>query len=93
MVGWLGTINVVEPARLSTVLRSWEERFGAMPVRLEFDVATLVLARPPQSTDDALAFAAEVAAACPDAVMQGTGTLRRLADGLRGQHTLSLWWD
>ncbi len=93
LVGWLGPVNVLDPARLSTVLRSWEERIGALVVGLDFDVATLVLTRPPVTDDDALAFAAEVAAACPDAVQQGTGTLRRLADGLRGERIIPLWWD
>jgi len=50
--------NLMEAAPLSTVLRSWEDRFGAMLVGLEFDIATLIVTRPPQTEQDALLKAA-----------------------------------
>ena len=38
-LGWLGAANYdYDAAEMSAVLRSWEERFGAVPVCLDFDV-------------------------------------------------------
>jgi hypothetical protein len=71
IAGWLGALNVwQEPAKVSAVLRSWEERLGAIVVGLGFATITLLVARPPESDDDALNVAAEVAALCPDALWQ-----------------------
>jgi hypothetical protein len=71
VAGWLGALNVwQEPAKVSAVLRSWEERLGAVVVGLGFATITLLVPRPPASDDDALRVAAEVAALCPDALWQ-----------------------
>jgi hypothetical protein len=70
VAGWLGAINVRQPAEVSAVLRSWEERLGAMVVGLGFATITLLVTRPPVTDDDALWAAAEVAALCPDALWQ-----------------------
>jgi hypothetical protein len=70
LMGWLGTINVTGPPQTSAVLRSWEDRFGAILVGLSFATITLLVSRPPVSDGDALRVAAEVAALCPDALWQ-----------------------
>jgi hypothetical protein len=69
-MGWLGAINVRSPAEVSAVLRSWEDRFGAVVVGLGFATVRLLVTRPPRTDDDALRVAAEVAALCPDALWQ-----------------------
>jgi hypothetical protein len=69
-VGWLGAINVRAAALVSAVLRSWEDRFGAILVGLSFSTITLLVTRPPATDEDALLVAAEVAAFCPDALWQ-----------------------
>jgi hypothetical protein len=70
LAGWLGAINVTGPTQVSAVLRSWEDRFGAVLVGLGFATITLLVNRPPVDPDDALLVAAEVAAFCPDALWQ-----------------------
>jgi hypothetical protein len=71
VAGWTGAINVWQrPAQVSAVLRSWEDRFGAIVVGLGFATITLLVPRPPTTDDDALRVAAEVAALCPDALWQ-----------------------
>ncbi|NYJ03908.1 DUF4253 domain-containing protein [Petropleomorpha daqingensis] len=71
VVGWEGAINKWQrAAEVSAVLRSWEDRFGAIVVGLGFATITLLVTRPPETDDDALRVAAEVAALCPDALWQ-----------------------
>jgi hypothetical protein len=70
LIGWTGAINVRPATELSAVLRSWEDRYGAMLVGLGFATMTLLVSRPPTDIDDAVQLAAEVAAFCPDALWQ-----------------------
>ena len=70
LAGWTGAINVIEAAQVSAVLRSWEDRFGAILVGLSFSTITVVVTRPPVTEDDVLHVAAEIAAFCPDALWQ-----------------------
>lgn len=100
--GWMGAINVRSSAEVSAVLRSWENRFGAIPVGLGFATLTLVVTRPPTSDDDALRVAAEVAALCPDALWQPESswpyepretTLAALSRHLVREHIWRLWFD
>lgn len=102
LMGWLGAINYRRPAEVSAVLRSWEERFGVVPVGLGFATLTLLVTRPPTTEDDAQRVAAEVAALCPDALWQPESlppyverdcTLEALAAELAGQPIWRLWWD
>lgn len=101
-VGWLGAINVTGAAEVSAVLRSWEDRFGAVLVGLDFGTMTLLVTRPPTSEDDALRVAAEVAALCPDAFWQPEAlcpsepreaTIRSMSRHLVRQHVWRLWFD
>jgi hypothetical protein len=86
LVGWLGAINVTGPAEVTAVLRSWEERFGAVLAGLRFDTLTLLVPHPPVDERQALPIAAEIAALCPDALWQGpASTLAELARSLVGQ--------
>jgi len=49
-VGWQGAVNYVqETFLLSSVLRSWEERFGARLIEAGFDTLHLAVAAPPVS--------------------------------------------
>lgn len=72
LAGWTGTINRIEAVKVSAVLRSWEDRFGAVLVGLGFATITLLVPRAPVSEDDVLRVAAEVAALCPDALCCAT---------------------
>lgn len=102
VAGWLGAINRRTPAEVSAVLRSWEDRFGAIPVGLGFATLTLVVSRPPITRDDALRVAAEVAALCPDALWQPESlppyverecSLESISRELVCDSLWRLWWD
>lgn len=94
-VGWQGPINMVDDiAKISAVLRSWEDRFGARVVGLGFATLDLSVAAPPVDADHALRVAAEHFAVCPDNVWQSdTPTLTAYAESIRGVNRWSFWWD
>ncbi|MFE1312141.1 DUF4253 domain-containing protein [Streptomyces sp. NPDC058755] len=94
-IGWSGPLNYEDDvARLCTVLRSWEDRFGIRVVALTFDTLTVSVAAPPATLAEAEAVAAEHFAFCPDNVTQnGPDALRAYAKGLIGEPTWSFWWD
>ncbi|GAA3096104.1 DUF4253 domain-containing protein [Streptomyces echinatus] len=94
-IGWAGPVNY-EPdvARVSAVLRSWEDRFGIRVVALGPDTLVLSVAAPPATQEDAEAVAAEHFAFCPDSILQGEeDTLRGYAKTLLGEDTWTFWWD
>jgi hypothetical protein len=94
-VGWQGPINMVDDiAKVSAVLRSWEDRFGARVVGVGFATLDLSVAAPPVEEDHALRVAAEHFAFCPDNVWQSdTPTLTAYAESIRGVNRWSFWWD
>lgn len=94
VLGWQGALNYDQaPDELSAVLRSWEERFGAILVAVGFDTLHLLVERPPQSAESAIRVAAEHFAFCTDNVDQGAGSIRELAQELEGAPIWSFWWD
>ncbi|GHE41195.1 hypothetical protein GCM10017778_25740 [Streptomyces vinaceus] len=94
-MGWQGAANHEnDTALLTTVLRSWEERFGARVVALGFDEIHLSVAAPPPTRVTALPVAAEHFAFCPDNVWQGSGSVRAYADeAVTGVGHWAFWWD
>jgi hypothetical protein len=61
LVGYNGTVNGYgTPELLSAVLRSWEDRFGAVLVEVGFAHIRLLARRPPRTLPDAQAVAAEL---------------------------------
>lgn len=102
LAGWTGAINVTGAAQVSAVLRSWEDRFGAILVGLSFATITLLVTRPPVADEDALRVAAEIAAFCPDALWQPEAlcpspprdaTLESLGRQLAREPVWHLWFD
>jgi len=95
VIGWTGPANHEgDVARLSSILRSWEDRFGARVVALGFDQLIVSVAAPPTTLDEALAVAAEHFAFCPDNIWQGAGTLQAYAERqLLNQPAWHFWWD
>jgi hypothetical protein len=92
LVGWSRATG--EAAKLSAVLRSWEERFDAKLVRLGFDTMVLPVGRPPRSLEEALPIAAEHYVFDIENVSQGVGSVRRFAaEELVGASSWSFWWD
>ncbi|MFT3661239.1 MAG: DUF4253 domain-containing protein [Gordonia sp. (in: high G+C Gram-positive bacteria)] len=103
-LGWYGPANhdlVGEP--VSAVLRSWEDRFGALPIAIAFDTLTLFVPRPPRrseegandggANDDRLRLlAAEHYAFCPDNIDQGLAADDYI-EGLNTWTHWAFWWD
>ncbi|WP_181784924.1 DUF4253 domain-containing protein, partial [Pseudonocardia pini] len=78
-----------DPNRLATVLRSWEERFGAVVTELAADRLTLTVATPPWTMPEAERVAAEHVAVCPDLAAR---SLRGYAARLCGARVWRLRW-
>lgn len=94
--GWQGPLNFSnDMAPLSSVLRSWEDRFGARLVELGLDTLALTVAAPPVTTEHAEHVAAEQFAFCPDNIVQGQApTIREYAARMvQGKTIWSFWWD
>ena len=70
-------------AEISAVLRSWEERFGAVVVELTPSTITLIVGAPPADERNALLLSAEHHAFSPPEDAGTAGSLRRLARLLR----------
>jgi hypothetical protein len=102
LIGWTGALNVRPATEVSAVLRSWEDRFGAVLVGLGFATMTLLVTRPPTENSDAFHLAAEVAAFCPDALWQpeeqwpyepSDASLHALSRRLVREPVWRLWFD
>ena len=76
----------------STVLRSWEDRFGAVLVGMGFDVMQLIVAAPPTDPVQAELLAREHYAFCPDNIDQGVGSLEDYVPLVMGNEWY-FWWD
>ncbi|MFF2780857.1 DUF4253 domain-containing protein [Streptomyces sp. NPDC058052] len=95
-IGWTGPLNHEnDVARLSAVLRSWEDRFGARVVALTPSRLLVSVAAPPRTAEEAEALAAEHFAFCPDNITQGSSsTLRDYARTmLLDVPVWTFWWD
>ena len=92
-VGWAGAGEEWDAATVSAVLRSWEDRFGAVLVRMGRATLELAVAAPPWERTECLAIAAEHYAFCDDTYRGNPGTLRDYANLLRGSTRWSFWWD
>ncbi|MEU2112281.1 DUF4253 domain-containing protein [Streptomyces sp. NPDC019507] len=94
-IGWSGPLDhEYDVARLCSVLRSWEDRFGIRVVGLSFDQLVVSAAAPPTTTADAEALAAEHFAFCPDNLRQGPRPrLGAYAELLLGAPVWTFCWD
>jgi len=93
-IGWQGARHHNPlTAPLSAVLRGWEDRFGARVVGIGFDTLDLSVAAPPLTFRHALHVAAEHATFCPEAIVQGQGTLVGHAEQIRGAPFWSFHWE
>jgi hypothetical protein len=99
LVGFNGTANGYgTPELLSAVLRSWEDRFGAVLIEVGFDHIRMLVRRPPRTLPDAQAVAAELLVMCNEFwPIDRPGIAVCDVRGI-AEHTLripiwSLWWD
>ncbi|TWP51537.1 DUF4253 domain-containing protein [Lentzea tibetensis] len=93
-MGWKGPTNYVSDiGRLASVLRSWEDRFGARVVGLESHALLHVsVAAPPVDHEQALRVAAEHFTFCPENV-RTSSTIGDYAEELVGSTEWGFWWD
>lgn len=75
------------------VQRYWWETYGAEPISTTADIVQCVVARPPQTREEALKLATEQFAYCSDIVLQGVGTITALASTLLHHRYWYFWWD
>jgi hypothetical protein len=95
-VGWTGPLNHEnDTGKIASIVRSWEDRFGARVVGVGFDTLYMSVAAPPATLDEALPIAAEHFAFCPDNIWQGSApyTLAGYASQLVGTSSWAFWWD
>jgi predicted DNA-binding WGR domain protein len=91
---WQGAVNYdLEPLDMSTVLRSWEDRFDAYVVGLGWATLVVAVGNPPQDRKAAIGIAAEHLPFCPDNIWQGVGTVGEYADELVQERLWHFWWD
>lgn len=76
---------------VSAVLRSWEDRFGAVLIPLGLASLTLHVDAPPTG-ENATRAAHEWYAFCPDSIDQGVGSMEALTEAVH-DHTWWFWWD
>ncbi len=93
-IAWSGPCNYgTDVAALSAVLRSWEDRFGALVVRVDRATLYLSVAAPPRTYEHAVHVAAEHFAFCPDVDQEDPRPLRTYAAGLVDKPVWRFWWD
>jgi hypothetical protein len=79
---------------IAAVLRSWETRFGARPLRIGDDsILRVLVERPPGTLEAAIAVAAEHFAFADDFGWYSGQSIRGLAAELAGQPVWHFWWD
>jgi hypothetical protein len=94
VLGWLGPLNHYgDMGKLGSVLRSWEDRFGAYLVGVGFATMTLAVQSPPHTLEFAFQIAAEHFAMCSDNIYQGAGSIDEYASALVDQSSWIFWWD
>jgi hypothetical protein len=79
---------------IAAVLRSWEVRFGARPLRMGSDsILRVLVERPPSTLDAATRVAAEHFAFADQSGDGSAHTVRDLAERLVGEPVWQFWWD
>lgn len=92
-LGWTHAVNYdISDTELSAVLRSWEDRFGAVLTTVDFDAIEVEVTRPP-GADLAVPVGYEHYGFCPDNIDQGAGTLSAYARQISDTRTWDFWWD
>ncbi|SDE68099.1 DUF4253 domain-containing protein [Auraticoccus monumenti] len=96
-LGWMGTVNTgLGPGELSAVLRSWEDRFGAVLLAIGFDTLQLQAGRLPTEPAALDQVVSEHYALCGDVIDQGPAVdaYRETLPTLRPErHVWFFWWD
>jgi hypothetical protein len=95
---WFGSSYEGRPAELTAVLRSWEERFGAVLCQVGFADVRLLVTRPPRTRQAAELVAAEISVICDEFwPIERPGTalkaVAEIAGYVKDAPWWGLWWD
>jgi Domain of unknown function (DUF4253) len=93
LLGWQGSTNWIDATRLSAVLRSWQERFGAQVVGFGHATLYMSVSAPPTTRQHAEQVALEHFLTCPDNVYQVAWTFPGYVDRVLRADLWRLWWD
>jgi hypothetical protein len=98
-LGFNGTANGYgTPELLSAVLRSWEDRFGAVLIEVGYAHIRMLVRRPPRTLPDAQGAAGELYIMCDEFWPPGKPAIAVYDVRQIAEHTLnipiwSMWWD
>ena len=93
-LGWAGVANYdLLPGEISTILRSWEDRYDAVIVVMGFDAILFSVGRPVRTHQEATRAAAERIAACSDQAFQNEDGLADDARLIESASVWPCWWD
>ena len=76
--------------KIISKLQSWDKDYGIDIWQAETDTIQLNLNKLPENLE---AFSTEVYKFCPDIVDQGSGNISDIAEYLKQQKAIYLWWD
>ena len=97
LIGWSGFApGTDETLSLATVLRSWEDRFGARLLDVGFAEIRLLAERPPRTNEAALRLAAELFVFCDECTLAGQVGLSDVSSitaRLVNTPLWGFWWD
>jgi hypothetical protein len=93
LIGWSGTTNwATSVLQVASVLRSWEERFGARLLRIGFAQISLLATRPPRNLESARLLAAEHYAFCNECGGLGLNDISSVTKYLMASPVWTFWW-
>lgn len=93
--GWQGAGNHVDSTgALSAILRSWQRRFGAVPLRIGPDTLGLRLTGPRVEAEELKPMTYEHEAFCPDVIDQSSLSREQYAETINSKTgEWRFWWD
>jgi hypothetical protein len=92
-LGFGGFNECPRPSRLAALFREWQDQYGAYPAAVTNNVIECFVDRPPRSRKKARELAAAQWVLCEDIVMQGMGSVERLAALVWRSPNWYFWWD
>jgi hypothetical protein len=94
LIGWEGNANWRGGALpVASVLRSWEDRFGARLMRIGFAQISLLATRPPHDLESAQLLAAEHLPFCNECGGLGLTEVSSITRYLMASPVWTFWWD
>lgn len=94
LIGWTGNTNWgTGTVPVASVLRSWEDRFGARLLRIGFAKISLLATRPPRDLESAQLLAAEHFAFCNECAGLGLRDVLSITRYLMASPVWTFWWD